>query len=148
MAEPQISLQSEEMDRLFLAGATSYQPEGLSEETGDPKVAFSNLNRLLAQGCIIKEIQCRPTGVLIVFKCGKHYYTSAFRVGGDGLETEYLAEIAAKAGFGPLEQLLDAYHEIPATCRSILQQGDGRPGSGITILDQIQDTSGDSVGGV
>jgi hypothetical protein len=132
-ADMATSLQSAEMDWLFQTGATIYQPEGLAQETGDPKIALANVDRLLTQGLIIKDISCRPTGVLIGFQSGERFYTPGLRVGGDGLETEYLAEIAAKAGFGPVERLLDNLHEIPTPCCTMIGP------QGVETFDPVDD---------
>lgn len=106
-----INLQSD-MLRAFLAEVRAYQPEGLEPETGEPQTALSNINRLRSQGLVIAQIRVRPTGALVIFSTGEQFYTPALRVGGDGRETEILAEIAAEAGWGDLEELLDCYHAI------------------------------------
>jgi hypothetical protein len=62
---------------------------------------------------VISAIHVRPTGALFLFATGEQYYTPALRVGGDGRETEGLAELAADSGWGDLEELLDMYHGIP-----------------------------------
>lgn len=113
---PRVSLQSE-MLRLFQAGAASYQPDGtdgLAAETGEPKIALENLHRLLANGRMILTAFTRPTGTLFVFSNGEQYYTPALRLGQEGRQTEGLAEIAAEAGYGDLEDLLDFYTTFPA----------------------------------
>jgi hypothetical protein len=114
---PPVSLQSE-MLRLFQAGAASYQPDGTSDglaaETGEPKVALDNLHRLLANGRMILTVFTRPTGTLFLFSNGEQYYTPALRLGREGRQTEGLAEIAAEAGYGDLEDLLDFYSTFPA----------------------------------
>jgi hypothetical protein len=101
------------MLQLFREGVRSYQPEGLATETGLPQTALNNINRLRQTGLVISQIHVRPTGTLFLFSTGEQYYTPALRVGGDGRETEILAELAADAGWGPLEELLDLYHSIP-----------------------------------
>lgn len=104
-----------EMLRLFREGVTSYQPTGLAAETGDPNVARENIHRLRQMGLVIASVLFRPTGVLFLFSTGEQYYTPALRVGGDGRETEILAELMAEAGWGDLEELLETYHGIPVT---------------------------------
>lgn len=101
------------MLRLFRDGARNYQPEGLAAETGDPQVALRNINHLRQAGRTISQIHVRPSGALFLFATGEHYYTPALRVGGDGRETEILAELAADSGWGDLVELLDLYHGIP-----------------------------------
>ena len=113
---PLVSLQSE-MLRLFQTGAASYQPDGtdgLAAETGDPKIALENLHRLLAKGRMILTAFTRPTGTLFLFASGEQYYTPALRLSQEGRQTEGLAEIAAEAGYGDLEDLLDFYTTFPA----------------------------------
>lgn len=102
-----------EMLRLFREGIPTYQPDGLAQETGIPQVALDNINRLRRSGLAISAIHVRPSGALFLFATGEQYYTPALRVGGDGRETEILAEIAADSGWGDLEELLDLYHGIP-----------------------------------
>jgi len=101
------------MLRLFRENVRSYQPEGLALETGDPQVALDNINRLRQMGLAISQIHVRPTGALFLFTGGEQYYTPALRAGGDGLETEILAELAAECRWGDLEELLDFYHSLP-----------------------------------
>jgi len=103
-----------EMLRLFREGAPSYEPVGLSADTGHPLDALANLHRLLGQGLVIQDIWVRPTGALIVFATGEQYYAPGLRVAA-GEETVALAQIAAKAGFGPEGQLLDFYRKLPKT---------------------------------
>jgi len=102
------------MLKLFRDGAPSYQPEakGLALESGDPQVSLENLRRIVAAGLMIRDILVRPTGVLVLFSTGEQYYAPGLRVGG-GPATEALAEIAAKAGFGPYERLLRFYRHLP-----------------------------------
>lgn len=102
------------MLRLFETGATSYQPEGLIFESGDPLVTDANIHRLLSQGFKITDALVSPCGVLFLFSDGRQYYSPALRLGADGLPTEKLAEIAAEAGFGDLTELLDFYSGLPA----------------------------------
>ena len=106
-------LQSE-MLRLFQTGATQYQPDGLAAETGDPKIALDNLHRLLGNGRMILTAFTRPSGTLFLFSNGEQYYTPALRLSQEGRQTEGLAEIAAEAGYGDLEDLLDFYTTFPA----------------------------------
>jgi len=111
-----------EMLRLFQTGAASYQPDGLADgltdglaaETGEPKIALENLHRLLASGRMILTAFTRPTGTLFLFSNGEQYYTPALRLSQEGRQTEALAEIAAEAGYGDLEDLLDFYTTFPA----------------------------------
>jgi len=103
------------MLRLFREGAKSYQPEmkDLEPETGDPQVSLKNLQRITAAGPVIWKILVRPTGVLVLFDGGEQFYAPGLRVGTNGPATEALAQIAAKAGFGPYERLLRFYRNLP-----------------------------------
>jgi hypothetical protein len=103
------------MLRLFRDGAASYQPEieGLALESGDPQVSLENLQRMVAAGLVIADFMVRPTGVLVVFATGEQYYAPGLRVGTTGLATEALAHLAAQAGFGPEERLLNFYQKLP-----------------------------------
>lgn len=109
---------SSEMLRLFQEGAPSYEPVGqdvqLAPDTGKPNDALANLHRLLDQGLVIQDIWVRPTGALVIFATGEQYYAPGLRVAA-GEETAALAQIAAVAGFGPEEQLLDFYRKLPKT---------------------------------
>lgn len=109
MATP---LQSE-MLRLFQTGAATYQPDGLAAETGDPRVALENLHRLLADSRLIIDALTRPSGTLFIFSTGEQFYTPALRVGQQGDDTEVLAEIAAEAGFGEVEDIFEFYSSLP-----------------------------------
>ncbi len=110
-------LQSE-MLRLFQTGVAQYQPDGaagtLAAETGDPRVAATNIRQLMAAGRLIIDILTRPTGTLFMFSTGEQYYTPALGLGQDGLPTALLAEIANEAGYGDLVELLDFYTAVPA----------------------------------
>lgn len=106
------------MLRLFREGAECYQPAGpvadlAAEHVGRPETADENIHRLLRSGLVISQIHVRPTGTLFLFSTGEQYYTPALRVGGDGRETEALAEIAAESGWGDLVELLDHFHATP-----------------------------------
>jgi hypothetical protein len=116
MNEPVSGLVSP-MLRLFRAGTVPYQPEvdELALETGDPQVSLENLQRLMGAGLGIVDFLVRPTGVLAVFLGGEQYYAPGLRVGTKGLATKALAHIAAEAGFGPEEYLLDTYRTLPET---------------------------------
>jgi hypothetical protein len=105
------------MLRLFRDGAPSYQPQikGLAFESGDPQVSLDNLQRMIAAGLIIADFMVRPTGVLVLFATGEQYYAPGLRVGTTGLATEALAQVAAQAGFGPEERLLNFYRDLPET---------------------------------
>jgi hypothetical protein len=96
------------MLRLFQSGATSYQPEGLAYESGDPQVTLENLRQLMAQGLRIRDFLIRPTGVLVTFSTGEQYYTPALRI-----RIQELAEIAAEAGFGTLAALRTWWLSLP-----------------------------------
>ena len=117
-----------DMLRLFQSGATSYQPEGLAFESGDPKVAAANLRHFLASGRMVIDVLARPTGTLFLFSTGEQYYAPGLRVGQDGLPTELLAEIVNEAGLGNLTELLDFYTSMPADFVGHLP--DLRPGRG------------------
>lgn len=110
------------MMRLFQEGAQSYQPEGdgLAPETGDPQVSLENVRRLTAAGHRIKDMVVKPTGVLVRFEGCQQFYAPGFRVGTDGPATEALARIAAEAGFGPFDELLTFYQDLPNTYDSVL----------------------------
>ena len=99
----------------FREGVPSYQPEinGLVLESGDPQASLENLGRLVAGGLLIRDIWVSPNGALVMFSTGEQYYAPGLHVGG-GPTTEALAEIAAKAGFGPIERLLRFYSAMPA----------------------------------
>jgi hypothetical protein len=56
----------------------------------------------------------RPTGVLVLFATGEQYYAPGLRVGTTGLATKALAHFAALAAFGPEEELLRRYRDLPA----------------------------------
>ncbi|MEN6406066.1 MAG: hypothetical protein ABFC77_06295 [Thermoguttaceae bacterium] len=101
------------MLRLFRSGAQTYQPEGLEAETGDPRVSRRNIHRLRQDGLDIAALVVRPTGTLVIFTTGEQYYAPALRVGGDGRETEILAELASESGWGDYKELLEMYHAIP-----------------------------------
>jgi hypothetical protein len=104
------------MLRLFREGAKSYEPEGdgMAPETGDPQVSLENLRRIMATGRKIREILVKPTGVLVTFNGDEQFYAPGLRVSTDGPATEALARIAAEAGFGPYDELLTFYHDLPA----------------------------------
>lgn len=110
------------MMRLFQAGAQTYQPEGdgLARETGDPQVSLENVRLMLAAGHRIREMVVKPTGVLVRFDGDCHFYATGFRVGSDGPATEALARIAAEAGFGPYDELLSFYQNLPDSYDSVL----------------------------
>ena len=109
-----VPIQSE-MLRLFHEGIRQYQPAGnLLAETGEPNVSLQNINRLRDTGLTIAEMLVRPTGTLILFTTGEQYYAPALRVGGDGRETEILAELAAETGWDDFATLADHYHALPA----------------------------------
>src|SRR3990167_9290780 len=93
------------MLRLFREGATRYQPEvkGLDPETGDPKVSFENLRRILAAWLAVRQILVEPTGVLVLFNGVEQFYAPGLRVGIEGAATAALARVAEKAGFGERE---------------------------------------------
>lgn len=97
---------------MFRENARAYQPEGLAAETGDPNAAIANVHRLLREGRVITRIHVSLSGTLFAFTDFTLYYTPALRAGGDGRETEGLAEIAHAAGWGDLEELLDLYHAL------------------------------------
>ena len=105
------------MLRLFRDGAASYQPEidGLAFESGDPHVSRDNLQRMIDAGLVVADFMVRPTGVLVLFATGEQYYAPGLRVGTANLATEALAHFAARAGFGPEEQLVDIYRKLPET---------------------------------
>jgi hypothetical protein len=105
------------MLRLFRDGVASYQPavKGLECETGDPRVSRDNIQRLVdTGGLVLSDFLVRPTGVLVLFAGFEMYYAPGLRVGTDGLATEALAHFAARAGFGPEEELLHIYRILPA----------------------------------
>jgi len=103
------------MLRLFRDGAASYQPaiQGLDLETGDPQISLDNVQRLIDAGLVISDFLVRPTGVLVMFATGEHYYAPGLRVGTPGLATDALAHFAAKAGFGPEQELRQLYRDLP-----------------------------------
>jgi hypothetical protein len=101
------------MLRLLSEKVRSHHPVGLAAETGDPQTALDNISRLMQMGLVIAQIHVRPTGTLVLFRTGEQYYSPALCVGGDGRETEILAELAAESGWGDLVELLDCYHSIP-----------------------------------
>ena len=107
------------MLRLFREGVTDYQPvvkgvTGLVPETGEPKVSFDNVCRILAAGLTIRKILASPAGVLVLFKGGAQFYAPGLRVGIYGADTAYLARIAEKAGFGEREELFHFYRDLAA----------------------------------
>ena len=86
--------------------ATSPRSTGLAFESGDPQFSLDNVQRMIDAGLVIRYFMVRPTGVLILFAKGEQYYAPGLRVGTSSLATEALAHLAAEAGFGPEEQLL------------------------------------------
>jgi len=104
------------MLRLFRDGVPSYQPaiQGLDPETGDPQVSLDNIQRMMESGLGIMDFLVKPTGVLVLFLSGEQYYAPGLRVGTSGLATTALAHLAAKAGFGPKDHLLESYRNLPA----------------------------------
>ena len=107
------------MLRLFREGATNYQPavkgvNGLAPETGEPKVSFENVCRILAAGLLIRKILVNPTGALVLFKGGAQFYAPGLRIGIEGAATAALARVAEKAGFGEREELFHFYRDLPA----------------------------------
>jgi hypothetical protein len=104
------------MLRLFREGAKSYQPEtgGLALETGDPQVSLENVRKLVATGRVVQSILVKPTGALMMFSTGEHFYAPGFRVATQGPATEALARIAAEAGLGAYDQLLPFYQDLEA----------------------------------
>jgi hypothetical protein len=87
--------------------------DGLAPETGEPRVSFENVCRILAAGLLIRRILVNPTGALVLFKGGGQFYAPGLRVGIGGAETAYLARVAEKAGFGEREELFDFYQDLP-----------------------------------
>jgi len=110
------------MLRLFRDGAASYQPEidGLALESGDSQVSRDNLQRMIDAGLVIADFLVKPTGVLVLFATGEQYYAPGLRVGTTNSATEALAHFAAKAGFGPEQQLLHVYRNLPKTYKGQL----------------------------
>lgn len=104
------------MLRLFREGARCYQPEvdGLALETGDPQVSLENVRKLVATGRVIQSILVKPTGALVMFSTGEHFYAPGLRVATEGPATEALARIAAEAKLGPYDQLLPFYQDLEA----------------------------------
>jgi len=107
------------MLRLFREGATNYQPavkgvNGLAPETGESKVSFENICRILAAGLSIRKILVNPTGALVLFKGGAQFYAPGLRIGIEGAATAALARVAEKAGFGEREELFHFYRDLPA----------------------------------
>ena len=104
------------MLRLFQEGAKGYQPEidGLALETGDPQVSLENLRTVIATGRVVRDILVRPTGALVTFSTGEHFYAPGLRVATKGPATEALARLAADAGLGPYDQLLPFYQDLEA----------------------------------
>jgi hypothetical protein len=98
---------------LFENGVVEYQPAApLERETGDPQVSYDNVRRLMADGWQIKSIRIRPTGVYFaLFKEGDTaaHYAPGLHVGHNDLATELVARLAAEAGYGQFEDLLDKY---------------------------------------
>src|SRR3989339_465029 len=110
------------MLRLFRDGATSYQPaiEELAFESGDPQVSLDNLQRMIDSGLVIAEFMVRPTGSLVLFASGEQDYAPGLRVGTSSFATQALAQLAAQAGFGPEERLLNFYRNLPETYKGKL----------------------------
>ena len=104
------------MLRLFQEGAKGYQPEidGLALETGAPQVSLENLRKVIATGRVVRDILVKPTGALVTFSTGEHFYAPGLRVATEGPATEALARIAADAGLGPYDQLLPFYQDLEA----------------------------------
>ncbi len=104
------------MLRLFRDGATCYQPaiDGLEPETGDARISRDNIQRMIDAGLVLADFRVRPNGVLVLFAGFELYYAPGLRVGTKGLATEALAHFAALAGFGPEEELLHHYRNLPA----------------------------------
>jgi hypothetical protein len=98
---------------LFENGIVEYQPPApLDPETGSPEVSYNNVKRLLAAGWEISSIRTRPTGVLFTLvKRGlvETYYAPGLHVGCRDVATELVARLAAEAGYGRFEDLLDKY---------------------------------------
>ncbi len=131
-----------EMLRLFREGVASYEPAGLAPDTGSPKDALTNLHRLLGQGLVIQDIWVRPTGTLIIFATGEQYYAPGLRVAA-GEETVALAQIAAEAGFGSEEELLDLCRKLPKNYEDKLPSvkpptPDGEKPAGVRRLEAIK----------
>lgn len=103
------------MLRLFRDGIQDYQPEisELTRETGDPQISYENVERLLAAGLLIQHILVCPTGTLFYFSTGEQFYAPGLRVGVGGRAPEALAQIAAKARFGPFDRLLRHCRALP-----------------------------------
>ena len=103
------------MLRLFRDGVASYQPaiDGFDLETGDPQVSLDNVQRLIDSrtgnlrfpGSVTRDARdlCLRRAIL----------RPGLRVGTPGLATDALAHFAAKAGFGPEEELREIYHDLP-----------------------------------
>ena len=110
------------MLRLFRDGAAGYQPEieGFAFESGDPQVSLENVQRMIDAGLVIADFLVRPTGVLVLFATGEQYYAPGLRVGTTDSATNALAHFAAQAGFGPEEQLLPVYRNLPKTYKGQL----------------------------
>jgi len=104
------------MLRLFQEGAKSYQPDfnGLALESGDPQVSLENVRKVMATGRVIEHIMVRPTGALVMFSTGEHFYAPGLRVATEGPAVEALARIAAEAGLGPFDQLFTFYQDLEA----------------------------------
>jgi hypothetical protein len=91
-----------EMRRAWENGITSYTPEGLDPETGDPKVTLSNARKLL-ETLNVRDIEAKPDGpVLITFLTGEEFLATGFR-----LNTPELAEFVIDAG---LDERVDLVH--------------------------------------
>jgi hypothetical protein len=110
------------MLRLFRDGVAGYQPEieGFVFESGDPQVSLENVQRMIDAGLVVADFLVRPTGVLVLFATGEQYYAPGLRVGTTDSPTNALAHFAAQAGFGPEEQLLPVYRNLPKTYKGQL----------------------------
>jgi hypothetical protein len=106
----------------------------------ESQISYANVKRLMADGWQIDSICTCPTGVLFALTQNGlqgTYYASGLHVGRHDLATELVARLAAEAGYGRFEDLLDKYHCV------LLQSGKLEPSVEDLDFDELmRDNSG------
>ena len=75
---------------------------------------------MIDAGLVIADFMVRPTGVLVLFRDRRAVLRPRPSRRNRRLATEGLAHFAAKAGFGPEEELLHIYRDLPETYKGQL----------------------------
>jgi len=92
-----------------------YHPEwngiDLEPETGNPQVSVENCRRLLSKGLTWLGFVAGPAGIVVIFETGEAILLTGLALGG-GPRTEALADLAAKIGLGPAEELARWYTSL------------------------------------